>query len=115
MKLLVVDDDPMIREVCRVMLQSLGHSVTLTENGAKAMEIFSSDHFDIVLSDRMMPEVDGISLISWIKQNSATPCVLMTADTEQFETGEFSVLRKPFTQSALKVVLDSIDSFIIAS
>ena len=108
MKLLVVDDDPMIREVCRVMLQSLGHTVTLSKNGAEAMELFTSDCFDLVLSDSMMPETDGITLLNWIKSFSDVPCVLMTADSEQFGDVNYSVLKKPFTQAALKVVLDTV-------
>lgn len=108
MKLLVVDDDAMIREVCRVMLNSLGHTVTLSTNGLEAMEIFSSDCFDLVLTDQMMPEVDGITLLNWIRSFSDIPCVLMTADSEQFGEGKYSVLKKPFTQAALKVVLDGV-------
>lgn len=115
MKLLVVDDDPMIREVCRVMLNSLGHSVTLSKNGAEAMELFADNSFDLVLSDRMMPEVDGITLLNWIKSISDVPCVLMTADSDQFGEANYSVLKKPFTQAALKVVLDSVDSLVIVN
>lgn len=106
-RILAVDDDPLIREILRLMLTKLGHSVTLTENGILAKEILSKEcsNFDCLVSDRMMPGLDGIRLIEWVRaesQNTKLPCVLLSADNRTEIVVDAVVMEKPFTPADIE-------------
>lgn len=101
-RILAVDDDPLIREILRLMLTKLGHSVTLTENGLLAKEILTNqpNDFDCLVSDRMMPGLDGVRLIEWVRNehnNSKLPCILLSADNQTEIIVDAVVMEKPFT------------------
>ena len=62
--ILVVDDEEAIREVVSTLLDSQGYQCTVRGNGRLALEAFGNDSFDLVLSDIVMPEMDGLKLLA---------------------------------------------------
>jgi signal transduction histidine kinase len=75
--ILVVDDEEDIREVLDIALTDIGYTVFLAENGEKAMDIFTSERPDIVITDIKMPVMDGIELLRRIKRENTETEVLM--------------------------------------
>ena len=74
---LVVDDEPAIRDVLRGYLTADGHSVETAQNGHEGMELFNAADFDVVLLDRAMPEMSGDQLAVLMKQVAPNVPVIM--------------------------------------
>ena len=68
MKILVVDDDKMILEAITHYLSSEGHEVITASNGLQALEMAQSKRLDLIISDIMMPDLSGLSMLSMLKQ-----------------------------------------------
>ena len=66
--ILVVDDDPAVREIMRQDLTMEGHSVSQAADGAEALALFSSDPFDLVITDYEMPGMKGDALVDKVRQ-----------------------------------------------
>jgi PAS domain S-box-containing protein len=84
--ILIVDDEQVIRDTCRMMLEQLGYKVTVTENPLEALKLIrnAENHFDLVISDQTMPEMTGLDLLQQIKQtHSELPVILCTGFSEQ--------------------------------
>lgn len=81
MKILVVDDETPVREMLqRGLTQMGGYSVEVAQNGLEAVEKIEKDLFDLVLTDLMMPEMDGMELLKMIKgTRPEVPVIMMTA------------------------------------
>lgn len=80
---LVADDDPIQREIMKNFLISDGHKATVAEDGRQALEKFYKGQFDAVLTDRLMPDMDGHSLAQSIKEIAPRkPIVLVTGDED---------------------------------
>ena len=78
-KVLVVDDQPEIRNVLEEALTQLGHSVHTAESGKSALRHLRDEHFEVVLLDVTMPGIDGIEVLRTIRGNgSDTKVVMMT-------------------------------------
>ncbi len=83
-KVLVVDDDPAILEICSDLLQTEGYAVMVATNGQQALEQIRTDPPQVVLMDIMMPVLDGVEACRQVKANPVTadiPVVLMSART----------------------------------
>ncbi|MBU0982642.1 MAG: response regulator [candidate division Zixibacteria bacterium] len=77
--ILVVDDELLIRDLLYDFFTSQGWSISVAENGEKALEIIRSRKVDLVLSDIKMPEMDGLTLSNRLKEtHPGLPVVLMT-------------------------------------
>ncbi|HHY91383.1 MAG TPA: sigma-54-dependent Fis family transcriptional regulator, partial [Clostridiales bacterium] len=68
-KILIVDDEPEHQEVMDMILSSKGYSTKTCASGMEALEILKKTHFDLVLTDFIMPEMDGMELLKLIKSN----------------------------------------------
>jgi len=68
-RILVVDDDPSVREVIRAMLESVGFSVQVAVNGRDAVSMLGSATYDLIMTDLVMPEQEGIATIKQIRQS----------------------------------------------
>ncbi len=76
---LVVDDEPLIRQLLSVFLTEDGHTVETATDGCDGLGKFRAGHFDLVLTDRAMPEMDGVQLADAIKQASpGQPIIMLT-------------------------------------
>ena len=102
-KILIVDDEPTVRDALSDILSCLGYEVVAKGTGRDALRTFLDDSISLVLTDMDMPEMDGLTLAAHIKDKSPnTPVVIMTgfhreAVTEKLE-GRFvdSIILKPF-------------------
>lgn len=110
MKVLVVDDEAEIRDLCRVNLEFAGHTVIEASDGSEAIETVARERPDFVFLDLMMPEVDGWEVLHVIRADpelGETPVVLLTAragEDEQirgWEEGIFDYVVKPFNPLSL--------------
>jgi DNA-binding NtrC family response regulator len=73
----VVDDDPTVAEITAQCLMAGGHQPVVVGNGAQALEQFSSERFDLVITDQAMDGLSGEQLAGAIKQSSPTTPVIM--------------------------------------
>ena len=104
--ILVVDDEATIRGLVTGVLEDEGYGVLQACHGAQALVIALQELPDLVLSDLMMPAMNGAELVRQLKNNAATrrvPIVLMTADGRATaeEHDADAVLTKPFELDAL--------------
>jgi len=79
---IVVDDEPSIREICADVLSSEGYQVSTAKNGREAVEMVAHEPVDLVLMDIMMPVMDGLSACKAIKADERSrdvPVVIMSA------------------------------------
>lgn len=114
-KILIVDDDPDIREVVAILLGSEGYQVIQAENGGTAVELVYSDRtIDLVILDIMMPGVNGIEACEMIRQKSTVPVLFLTAKSQEqdkvdaYTLGGDDYLVKPFSQTELLMKVKSL-------
>jgi putative nucleotidyltransferase with HDIG domain len=109
-KILVVDDEEAIREVVCAMLESQGYDCAAAGNGRLAQEHLQGNSRDLVLSDLIMPEMDGLGLLEWTCQHHPdVPVVMVTAmhdlsiALEAIRRGAYDYVLKPFEKDQLFV------------
>ena len=106
-KILVVDDDKNICEVIKMYLENSGYHAKVANDGREAQEAFTSYKPDLVLLDVMLPYLDGIDVLKWIRRDSETPVIMITAKGETFdkvlglELGADDYIVKPFEPKEL--------------
>lgn len=110
--ILVVDDHEIMREVICQILEDAGHNVRFAAEGHEALRKLSCAHFDLVVTDIVMPEMDGIELIGELRRRfPATRIIAMSGGGERFPTndglaiarrlGAGASLNKPFVADEL--------------
>ncbi len=111
-KILVVDDQFSDRELAKDILETQGFAVETVSDGKEALEKLKKDKYDIVLTDLMMPEMDGLQLAKLIRENNFdTEIIMMTAyatvDTaiEALKSGVYDYLVKPLNKHKTSVVI----------
>ncbi len=109
-KILIVDDEEIIRKYLRINLLKLGHEVKEAMDGAEALEQLSRGTFDLLISDVLMPNKNGWELLKAVRTNPKTkdmPVILLTAKNEDadmfqgYELGASYYITKPFTKDQL--------------
>jgi DNA-binding response OmpR family regulator len=114
MKVLVADDDPVSRRLLQSYLQKWGYEVAVAVNGTEAWQLFEQEEFPLVISDWMMPEMDGRELIRRIRASprpNYVYTILLTARShkedlvEGMEAGADDFVSKPFDRDELHVRL----------
>lgn len=106
-KILIVDDDENISEVINMYLKSSGYDTKIALNGRTAREMYSEYKPDLVLLDMMIPYIDGIDVLKWIRKQSETPVIMITAKGDTFdkvlalELGADDYIVKPFEPKEL--------------
>jgi two-component system response regulator MtrA len=101
-RILLVEDDPSIREVTAIGLGAAGFAVTTAVDGVEALERFRGQPFDLVLLDVMLPRLDGYEVCRQIRRTSTVPVVMLTARADTMdvivglEAGADDYVRKPF-------------------
>lgn len=98
-KVLVVDDDSLVRDLLCEILTEEGYSVDSASNGIEALEKLEAGRFDLVISDVEMPEMDGIDLAREMRSISSVPLILMSGNIytkeESIALADYFLL-KPF-------------------
>jgi response regulator RpfG family c-di-GMP phosphodiesterase len=107
-KILVVDDEEAIREVVTTLLEAQGYRCTPCSNGRVALDTFRDDTFDLVLSDIVMPEMDGLKLLAELRaEEPDVPVIMVTAmhdisiALEAIRAGAYDYILKPFEKDQL--------------
>ncbi len=111
MKLLIAEDDPVAAKILRLTLEQVGHEVVVVSDGAAAWRSFLAEPVRIVVSDWMMPELDGLQLCRRIREridNEYTYFILLTANHARrenlaaaMEAGVDDFLSKPLDRDAI--------------
>jgi DNA-binding response OmpR family regulator len=102
-RVLVVDDEPMVREVLTRYLEREGFEVDAAPDGRLALERMAGSAPDLVLLDLMLPEVDGYEVFRRLRSSSSTPVIMLTARGEEtdrivgLELGADDYVTKPFS------------------
>ena len=103
-KILVVEDDNDLNNLIQTVLESKGHDVFAARNGKEALDILDITHIDLIISDIMMPRMDGIRLLTDIREaNMKMPVLLITAK------GSFDDKNKGFSSGADDYMVKPID------
>ena len=108
MKILVVDDEALLVKGIRFNLQNEGYEVITGSNGLEAVKLVQEQNPDLVVLDVMMPEMDGLTACSKIREFSNIPIIMLTAKTDDmdkligFDHGADDYLTKPFNILELK-------------
>jgi len=117
-RVLIVDDDPVILEVIGDILKKNGYEVVAAPNGAAGIRELERKYFDLVLTDLVMPDVDGIEVLNHVV--STTPkaiCIILTghgtikSSVEAIKKGAFDYITKPITGDELLVVIEKALKF----
>ena len=113
-RILLVEDEVDVRDSIKAQLEEEGHQVVETESGSEALALAESSQFDIVLTDVMIPDINGIELVQRINQLSNHPVtVVMTGygsvemAVKAIKAGAFDFLSKPFSVDVLSATMAS--------
>ena len=114
MKLLIVDDEARIRALIVKYAAFEGYETEEAENGMQAVEMCRKNHYDLVIMDVMMPELDGFSAVREIRKNDAVPVIMLSARGEEydrihgFELGIDDYVVKPFSPRELMMRVGAV-------
>jgi len=110
--ILVVDDEPLVRQTVQMLLKEDGYVVDEAESGAAALALFEPGKFDLIFTDYFMPEMKGDALAAAIKKLSpGQPVVMLTAFPEKLQTSDCplggidSFICKPFELETLRAAI----------
>jgi DNA-binding NtrC family response regulator len=117
--ILVIDDDEAIRDLLEMILTIDKHDVTLAEDGEQGMKLYSKNTYDLIITDIIMPNKDGIDLIAdMVNTDNPTPIIAMSGGRRKI-TSDFNLqsaasmgvketLKKPFTELDLRRAIKRI-------
>jgi DNA-binding response OmpR family regulator len=114
-KILLIDDEPGILEICRDYLKASGYDVLTAADGLQGLSAARRERPDLVVLDLMLPEMDGLDVCRALRRESDVPIIMLTARVEEtdklvgLELGADDYMTKPFSPRELvarvKVVL----------
>ncbi len=106
---LVVDDEPLVRELVAELLEEEGFRTRHAPDGQTALEMLDEDGIDLVLSDVQMPRLDGPSLVRRLRDRGhAVPVVLMSGVVARVDVPGAPFVRKPFDADQLVATIGRI-------
>ena len=120
-RILLVEDDPVIRELTAEILQDVGYLVTVAADADEAEQLFSGNHgeFDLLFNDVMLPDGNGIELADTLLEHKpGLPVLLFSGHTDErarvglIKEKGFNYIRKPFN---LRKLLDTVEQTITAA
>jgi DNA-binding NtrC family response regulator len=117
MRVLLIDDEQMVRKIVRKMLERSGNEVTEAENGRLGLEQLKTGTFDLVITDIIMPEMEGVETLMTVREQY--PNVKVIAMSGGGRTGNIdflsaaeklgasAILHKPFTLGSLTTAIET--------
>ena len=116
--ILLVDDDPQVRELVCQMLRLEGHEVAQASNGVEALDVAATKRFDLMITDLIMPDKEGLeTIVDMRKRFEDLPIVAMSGGgrvgpADYLETAKFvgadATLTKPFARAELIATVDAL-------
>ncbi|EEL88870.1 Two-component response regulator [Bacillus cereus AH1272] len=112
--MLVVDDESDMRQLVGMYLDNFGYEWGEAENGKEALRKLENDHYDFVVLDIMMPEMDGLSVCKEIRKTSDVPIIFLTAKGEEWNRvnglrmGADDYIVKPFSPGELIARMEAV-------
>ena len=106
-KILLVDDEPEILEICRDYLKASSYDVVTVKDGAQALTAFRHERPDLIVLDLMLPKMNGLDVCRAIRRESNVPIIMLTARVEEMdkliglEIGADDYMTKPFSPREL--------------
>jgi two-component system alkaline phosphatase synthesis response regulator PhoP len=106
-KILIVDDEPQIVEICKDYLKAAGYDTVTASNGLQGVSLARREKPDLIVLDLMMPEMDGLEVTRTIRRESGVPIIMLTARVEEtdkligLELGADDYITKPFSPREL--------------
>jgi len=117
-RILVIDDDQSIASLVQKTIARKGHDVVTAFSGGEGLEAVEADHFDLVVTDLVMPEVDGMGVLSFLQEKQGdTLCIIMTGKgsiksaVEAMKKGAFDYITKPASVEEIQIVVEKALSF----
>lgn len=112
-KILVIDDDPNMFNLIKIYLSSENYRIESAKNGRQALRLLETDTFDLILSDILMPEMNGITFVKELKKNKKSDAIIIIVTAHGLEehfmkaitVGVYDILQKPFTANRLKLTI----------
>lgn len=112
--ILCIDDNEQALSVRKFMLETRGYRIVIATNGREALEIFKQGGIDLVLSDLIMPDMDGAELVQRVKQLSPdTPAILFSGKIKLYERGTHADLFLPKGTYAPAELLERIRMLLV--
>ena len=112
--ILLVDDEIKITEVINAYLDKEGYNTFIAHDGQKALELFTQEEFDLVILDRMLPDISGEEICKRIRETSLVHIIMLTAKTEDddkidgFNLGCDDYVCKPFNVKELVLRIKAV-------
>jgi two-component system alkaline phosphatase synthesis response regulator PhoP len=106
-KILVVDDEPKIAEICQDYLKAAGYQVVIAMTGPDGLSMARRERPDLIVLDLMLPEMDGLDVCRTLRRESDVPIIMLTARVEETDTligleiGADDYITKPFSPREL--------------
>jgi len=114
-EILFVDDDRTILSLVEEYLTAFGYRINVVDNGLKALELIKEKDFGVVFTDFKMPDIDGLELLSAIKEyRPATEVIMVTGHgtmesaVQAMKFGSYDYIQKPFKLDVLRILIDKI-------
>lgn len=112
-RILLVDDERSIRLTLRVFLENVGHSVALAEDAEQAGELLEKEHFDVLITDIILPGLSGVELVQSLRDKEPRPQIIMLTGqptvesaSESVRAGAMHYITKPVSRPALLRVVN---------
>lgn len=112
-KVLVVDDEPLLRKYVSEILNRRGYEVQTAENGTRALQILDQDQFDLVITDMKMPDHSGLDVLKHAKKTAPETIVIVVTAygsvenvVQAMQLGAYNYLMKPFDVDTLETAID---------
>lgn len=112
--ILIVDDEIKITQVIKAYLDKEGYNTFIAHDGQKALELFTQEEFDLVILDRMLPDISGEEICKRIRETSLVHIIMLTAKTEDddkidgFNLGCDDYVCKPFNVKELVLRIKAV-------
>jgi len=113
LKVLVIDDESVICDACRLVLEEKGHGVDRCLTGTEGLQAIERSPYDIILLDMKLPDIDGTEILKTVREKTPAPCVIvmtgystMSNALQAMKLGAADYLAKPFADDELLAAIE---------